>query len=56
MNVDEALDRYEEHFGCPYPLCITDCRPEQEIVTEILACILDDKKAPEPSYKADCVY
>ena len=35
MDLSAALDKYYEKFGENYPLCISACREDAEIIAEI---------------------
>lgn len=50
MKFEEALNKYYEHFGENYPLGITDCNSDDEIIDDIVKCIETDEKAKEPDY------
>lgn len=57
MNeLELALNKYFNHFGCNYPLGIASLKPEEEIIKEIDLCIKTNQKAPEPQYDEDQEY
>ena len=44
MDLSAALDKYYEKFGENYPLCISACREDAEIIAEIEECITTGRK------------
>lgn len=54
--LEKALDKYYEHFGKNYPLCIAESKDEKEIIAEIELCISSGKEAPEPVYEENEEY
>jgi hypothetical protein len=55
-DFEKALNAYYEHFGENFPICITDCREEVEIISEINRCIKTNVKAEEPVYEDEYDY
>lgn len=55
-NLEEALERYQEHFEKPYPLCISEGLSDEELIDDIKACINSDTPAEEPDYEDGCDY
>lgn len=55
-NLEEALERYQEHFEKPYPLCISEGLSDEELIDDIKACINSDIPAEEPDYEDGCDY
>lgn len=51
--MEEALNRYYQHFGESYPLMITDTKTDEEISERINHCIETDKPEAEPEYNDD---
>ena len=57
MKMEAALDRYFEHFGKNYPLCISmPCPSPEELIRSVEECIANDKPMEEPVYEQDCDY
>lgn len=54
--LEKALNAYFTKFGENFPLCITDCREDAEIIAEIKRCIETDVKAEEPEYEDENEY
>ncbi len=55
-NLEQALEKYSEHFGTNYPLCISGNRTNEEIIEDIELCIDTDTEAEQPSYEDDADY
>lgn len=51
MDLSVALDKYYERFAENYPLCISMCRDDAEIVADIEQCINAGKKARQIEYE-----
>lgn len=51
--MEEALNRYYQHFGERYPLMIADTKTDEEIIKRINHCIETDKPETEPEYNDD---
>jgi hypothetical protein len=50
-SLDKALDAYYKHFGENFPIGITECREEAELISEIKRCLETNVKAEEPVYE-----
>lgn len=55
-KLEKALNRYYENFGENYPLCISENRSTDEIISDIDFCICTGSKAEGPSYEEDADY
>ena len=56
MDLSAALDKYYENFGENYPLCISACREDAEIIAEIEECITTGRKAKKIEYADNIDY
>ena len=56
MDIEQALDKYQEHFGMPYPLCVGFSLSEDEIISDIQNRIKNEDAAPPPEYQDGCDY
>lgn len=56
MDLSAALDKYYEKFGENYPLCISACREDAEIIAEIEECINTGRKAKKIEYADNIDY
>lgn len=54
--MEEALERYYQHFGENYPLLITGTRTDEEIIDRINYCIETDQPEKEPEYEDGADY
>lgn len=55
-KLDTSLDKYYERFGENYPLCISENRTTDEIISDVGLCIETGTKATEPLYENDADY
>jgi hypothetical protein len=55
-KLDAALEKYYEHFGTNYPLCISGNSSNEEIIDHIELCIDTDTKAEPPTYEDEADY
>ena len=56
MDLSAALDKYYGKFGENYPLCISACREDAEIIAEIEECITIGRKAKKIEYADNIDY
>lgn len=56
MDLSDALDKYYGKFGENYPLCISACREDAEIIAEIEECVTTGKKAKKMEYTDNIDY
>lgn len=56
MELTEALNQYEQHFGKQYFFYIGFEKSDQEIIDEIEKCIKTGKRQKEPRYDEDKLY
>jgi FAD/FMN-containing dehydrogenase len=54
--MEEALNKYYDHFGENYPLAFGDCKTEAEVIARIAYCIEHNTKEAEPEYEDECDY
>lgn len=54
--MEEALNRYYDHFGENYPLAFGSGRTEEEVIKRIEHCIKTNTKELEPEYDDECDY
>ena len=55
-KLDVVLNKYYERFGENYPLCISESRTTDEIISDVELCIETGDKAEMPSYEDDGDY
>lgn len=56
MDIEQAMDKYLEQFGKPYPLAFGSGMTAEEVITDIQNCINTGKEATPPEYQDDCDY
>lgn len=54
--MEEALQKYYEHFGENYPLGMGNSLTEAEVIERVEYCIKTNTKEAEPEYDDDCDY
>ena len=54
--MEEALNKYYEHFGKNYPLAFGDMKTEAEVIARINHCIKHNTPEDEPEYNDECDY
>lgn len=54
--MEEALERYLQHFGENFPLMIVEMKTDEEIIERINHCIETNQPEAEPEYDDDSDY
>ncbi len=54
--MEEALKRYEQHFGEVYHFFVRVIKSDDEVIEEIDRCIANDARQSEPDYEAGIDY
>lgn len=54
--MEDALNKYYEHFGENFPLGMGNSLTEAEVIERVDYCIKHNKKEPEPVYEDEYEY
>lgn len=54
--MEEALKRYEQHFGEAYHFFVGVIKSDDEVIEEINRCLATNTRQSDPDYEDGCLY